>query len=118
MYAKGYMAGVYEKYNKDPKVKSLNDSEVNCNIQKYMIRSKEQEQEVRQQLKTIYEKAPVEMDIPRNLRFSSDKFNMSMYAYRNAFRKNHAIHKEYDSQLDSLSNKKLLKGIYHLNIKE
>lgn len=58
------------------------------------------------------------MNVPRNLRFTSDKFNSSMYSYRNAFRKNHAVHGEYNSQLESLENKKLLKGIYNLNVKE
>ena len=118
MYAKGYLAGVYDQFSKHPKVNSLHDSEVSHNIKKFMVRSIGQEQELKQELKTIYEKSPIDMNVPRNLRFTSDKFNSSMYSYRNAFRKNHAVHGEYNSQLESLENKKLLKGIYNLNVKE
>jgi hypothetical protein len=43
---------------------------------------------------------------------------MSINSFRNAMRKNHACHQQYNPFLDSLSSKKLYKGIYTLNEKE
>lgn len=111
IYARCYLAKKDRVGSEQPKILTLDEGEVKNNIQKKLVRCQGEKAELKKHFKKL-EGEPINIDFPQNLRVSSDKLSQSVYTYRNAVRKNAAHHLKYNPALDSLSNKKLYKGIY------
>ena len=100
-----------------PKILSLDESEVNRQLDRKLIRCTGEEESLKSYFKSI-EGQPIDIQYPQNVRVSSNKLNQSIFTYRNAVRRSRASHLEFDPILESLGNKKLYQGVYNINEKE
>lgn len=84
------------------------------NIHRKIVRCTGHDVKVRDHFKEC-DKQVQNICYPPNIRVSSDKLKESIFTYRNAMRINQMNHQKYNPSLDSLSSKKLFKGLYNAN---
>ena len=101
-----------------PKILTLDDEDdLRDGLHRKIIRCTGHENKIKSILKGK-DSEPQDICYPKNLRVSSNKVNDSVFTFRQAIRQNNVNHHKYNPSLDSLSSRKLYKGIYTPNRKE